>query len=878
MTLDVLENRYRIKLADDDFFNLFLKNSEKLGKHQVVFQLFDGIIQIFYEKTIIYSINNSNLWISHLQKNNRSIYAFGVGEPKINATNIPVCVIDFPTEGIDNSCMGAYADEEGSVFILIRVSYQKLRKISTNNFLTSPERVQASEKGKKRYFITLGPINQPEILENVIKFVQEMGKITDHNQEFYIDLEDEKIGDSDITSEDDDMKSCVLCGKPLSNSELDLEDEVNSFKHKDADKCYDCMGKIYAARGISEIKKHVSIKLFNEKTLLRVFDDPDVFRNYFKILKKLSLIKDFSKDVYIFNQAQNIDDYIKTYSEYLEVPIENSNEISPKVPDEIPVPLTKSYETDGQKACEVCGAKLDLDNFYKSKDSSDGLTGKCKECSRKSHAAKAIEEIRNYVEPATPFNKEDLLKESNNRMVFLDYFWTLQEFDLLNEDKKPDFYLLKDEEKLNEFIAKYGEESHDILKESVINKPTEKKTTPKLAKACQICHETLPISNFYKSPSSEDGYSDKCKECSRKSYAARALLALMECVEPGVSFYKKDLLDQCENQLQFRDYFWTLQELDLLEYNEKNDLYSLTQEDVINQFLNKYGEKPVQEKISKDTNDIQDEKPFEEIKSEDSSDAKVENPFEKENTKKDVKVCVTCGKSLPTSNFYKSSYNPDGLVDNCKVCADTKNAAKILMEIQEYVKISEPFTKTELSNKIGNETRANYYIWTLQEQDLISYTERTDTYVLENNDKFKIYQDMIKTESSDETGEISQSEEVKIKPSCKIENNEKIVTTDHEVSHSTDLTHKRIIYVSDNNGSIDSNIILKGVIKNDRLIKTLNGLETLINSHTNKIFVNQYDKNYLEVLIDLDIKKESMDETLNLLQEEKWINKTNNGD
>lgn len=870
MTLDVLENRYRIKLADDDFFNLLLTNSDKLGEHKVVYQLFDGIIQIFYENTTIYSIKNSNLWFSHLHKNNKSLFAFGVETPKTNDSNMPVCVIDFPTEGIDNNCIGAYGDENGNVSILIRVNYQKLRKIPTNNILTSPERVQATENGKKRYFITIGQLNQPDILPNLMEFIEEMGRITNNDGEIHVDLTESKdpisLEDDNEFVEDDKVK-CVICGEPLSNSQLNLRDEVNSFKKNDKDKCYDCMGKIHAARGISEIKKHVSIKLFNEKTLLKVVDDPETFKNYFKILKKLKLIKDFSKDVYIFNQAQNIDQYINTYSEFLEVPSVNSKEVANDIPDII----STTKETDGMKVCEVCGAKLDLDNFYKSKDSPDGLTDKCKDCSRKSHAAKAIEEIRKFVEPATSFNKDDLLKESNNRMVFLDYFWTLQEFDLLEEDKKPEFYLLKSEEELNEFIAKYGDESPEIT-EPVIEKPPEKKVAPKLAKACQICQQTLPISNFYKSPANDDGYSDKCKDCSRKSYAARALEALLECVEPGVSFYKKDLLDQCENQLQFRDYFWTLQELDLLEYNEKTDLYSLKEEDVLNQFLNKYGENPLEEEV-----------PPKDVKDEESVEVKPEplvkdtEIFELENTDKDVKVCLTCGKSLPISNFYKSSYNTDGLVDNCKNCADTKNAAKIVLEIQEHVEIGIPFTKNDLSQKIENETRANYYIWTLQEQDLISYNERTDTYVLEDNDKFRVYQDIIKGETKEIADEVIPSE-LKIQPTCKIKTDKELVEDDPEVSSfNPDISRKEIIYMSDNDG-YPSNIIIKGIIKNDTLIETLNDLETLLNSNTNKMLVNQYMENYLEVMIDLAVKRESLDEALNLLKEEKWIDKTNNGD
>lgn len=848
MTLNILKNRYRIKLADDDFFKLLLNNSKKIGEHRVRYQFFEGNIQTYYENSNVYVINNSNLWFSHTQKSNRSLFAFGADTPEFN--DKPICLIDFPIDGINTNCMGAYADDKGMVSILIRISYQKLRKIPADNVLTSPERVQATEKSKKRYFITLGTLNQVNIINNIINFVQEMGEITNNTSEIVMGLEDSKP-DKKLTSEED---TCILCGKPLSNSQLDLMDEVKSLGQKDHDKCYDCMGKIYAARALSEIQKQVSIKLFNEKTLIKSSNEPDTFRLYFKILKKLSLIKNFSKDVYIFNQTKNIDDFIKTYSGFIETPItDQKRKDVTSASEEIDTTSTLK-EINGKKVCDICSVKLDLDNFYKSKDAPDGLSDKCKVCSRKAHAAKAIEETRKFVDPDTPFNKEDLLKESGNRMVFLDYFWTLQEFDLLDEDKKPDFYLLKGEKELNKFVTKYGEKS-----EPFISKPspeeTEKKTTPKLAKICQICRETLPISNFYKSPSSEDGYSDKCKECSRKSYAARALNALLECVEPGVFFYKKDLLDQCENQLQFRDYFWTLQELDLLEYNEKTDLYNLQKEEIVTQFLNKYGETPQKEKIE----DIIDEKPVEDKT---PIEIPIENPFEEEKTQKDLKICVSCGKSLPISNFYKSSYNVDGLVDSCKTCADNNNAAKILKEMENHVDIGVPFTKKELIEKLDNETKANYYIWTLQEQDVISYTERTNTYILEDNEKFRIYKDIIKTEK-----------ETKKEPPKTI----KVEKTDVKNSHKG-LDCKEIIYISNNDGSVTSNLIIKGIIENVSLIDTLNSLKGLIESNTNKIFVNQHLNNYFELIVDLNLKKESVDEALILLRDQNWVDITNNRD
>jgi len=857
MPLEILQNKYRIKLADDDFFKALFNNSEKFGEFQAIFESFNGlIINYFYENTNVYYINEMGIWFSHVQHNTRSFYAFGINEPKKDETNIPTCVVDFPMEKIDDNCLGAYADNNGNVTILIRINYQKLRKKSISDILTGQKRTQALENGKKRYFINLGPINEQELLDNIRNFVYEMESITDHSQ-ILVDLKDSKSNYSKFGVSESKRKrflkaetkpevetestskntteTCVLCKKPISDSKLDLK--IKSLKNFHPDKCHDCLEKIYAAKALSEIKKLVSIKLFNEKTLIKNADDPDTFKSYFKILKKLELIKEFSKDIYIFNQAKDIDKFIEKYSKFFEA---NDDIIKTVESDEIE-----------NKQCAVCGKKLDLDKFYKSDDSPDGLTTICKECSRKSHAAKAIEEIRNYIDPSTPFNKEDLLKQSNNRMVFLDYFWTLQEFNLLEEDKKPDYYHLTDEKELNEFIEKYGLKTPKKTPPKVEEAPKKKKT-PKLAKTCEICNLKLPISDFFKTHDSEDGYSAKCKKCSRKSYAARALNALLDCVEPDVLFYKKDLLDQCENQIRFKDYCWTLQEFDLLDYNEKDDSYRLKPEEVVNQFINRYSEKGTPAKAAKEKLTQPDE-----------------TPPVMEINKKAVKKCATCGKILPVSNFYKSSSTNDGLLDSCKSCSEKTNAAKILSEIQNYVDFGNPFTKDELSNKIKNETKANYYIWTLQEQNLLIYNEKTNTYVLEECDDIKLPEndkDPIKTEVGETPIIIKEETPDNSK-------NEEIPKTSH-VNETDPFSEKEIIYISDNDGSAYSTIILKGIIQNNDLIKTLKALEILMDSNINKIIIHRHLEHYSELMIDLEIEKKSIDETLLLLKDANWKNQT----
>ncbi len=60
-------------------------------------------------------------------------------------------------------------------------------------------------------------------------------------------------------------------------------------------------------------------------------------------------------------------------------------------------------------------------------------------------SAKAIVEIRKFGDPLPQFNKEDLLKDLIIKMVFLDLFLDTQRFNLIEEDKKPDNYLLKGE-------------------------------------------------------------------------------------------------------------------------------------------------------------------------------------------------------------------------------------------------------------------------------------------------------------------------------------------------------------------------------------------------------------------------------------------------
>ena len=524
------------------------------------------------------------------------------------------------------------------------------------------------------------------------------------------------------------------------------------------------------------------------------------------------------------------------------------------------------------KICEVCGEDLDPDNFFKSDLSQDGHSIKCKKCSRKSYAANALEKIRDYVEPDTPFKKDDLLKQAPNRMQYLDYIWTLQEFNLLTQDEQSDTYTLKPEEVLNAFIEKYGDKKYEIIKTNIIS-PPKKGSLKKIIKICETCGQKLPISDFYKSSSTEDGFSPKCKDCSRKSHAAKALRELRECVEPGVLFVKDDLLNQCENRIQFLDYLWTLQELDLLQTDEKTGAYVLKSECELNEFMEKYGQKTQENSTSTDeiTSDVatSTKKTSEtDITNETFVDISADEMpittiYSNNNSKKSVKLCTTCGQKLPLSNFYKSSSNEDGYVERCKNCDDRTNAAKIMREIQKYFELGKPFTQNELSKKIDNITKAKYYLWTLQEQDLIEYQEKTHTYVL----KMEIFEDYKKF-IKEEPKELSLDTK-----SLPLDERDSTNQFDvYDTIQLNNLESKEIIYISNNMGSSNTNIMMKAIVKNENILPTLWGIETLMLSNMKKLFINRYSTNFSETIIDLEIKNESVDEILSILEDENWNN------
>ena len=214
----------------------------------------------------------------------------------------------------------------------------------------------------------------------------------------------------------------------------------------------------------------------------------------------------------MINQDEKHDLYILKPEEELNSFIEKYGDKRPEITSETTEPSKQKQTKKIIKECEICGNKLPVSQFYTSTTSDDGYNSKCKDCSKKSHAITALEEIKAYVGPEdTPFNKDDLSNQFEDRMKFLDYIWTLQEFDLIIHDEKLDVYALNSEDKLNSFVEKYGDkpaekqEEHaepEGLKPEVsipqVKNPYEKELLDDGFKECELCGKSLPISNFYR--------------------------------------------------------------------------------------------------------------------------------------------------------------------------------------------------------------------------------------------------------------------------------------------------------------------------------------------------------------------------------------------
>lgn len=214
----------------------------------------------------------------------------------------------------------------------------------------------------------------------------------------------------------------------------------------------------------------------------------------------------------------------------------------------------------------VCGKELP-DEYTKDK---------CKRCIKKGYASKIIIKLLESIYPEVPFKKEDLSSLGLIDIQISDYIWTLQEFDLINENKSNHTFSLKDKNTLRKFIAKWGDP----------NKLEDKnKNHTKLSKTCLLCSKTLNISEFTETSKGVDNY---CKNCKKLIRTARELKNILNHVDIGFEFKESDLIEYFPNEIILRGTLWDLLDADLIIQDSTTKKYTIKDEKVINPFLEKY--------------------------------------------------------------------------------------------------------------------------------------------------------------------------------------------------------------------------------------------------------------------------------------------------
>ena len=217
-----------------------------------------------------------------------------------------------------------------------------------------------------------------------------------------------------------------------------------------------------------------------------------------------------------------------------------------------------------------------------------------------------------------------------------------------------------------------------------------------------------------------------CRACFRKQYASKIIKKLVFVIEPGLGFKKGDLKSLNLSNAQIDDYIWTLQEFNLIEV--ESNKFKLKDKDTLNKFRIDSKMDPIDFNIIDEENRL-------------------------------IKICKICGKTLPISQFYKSSDDYDGV---CKICKKLIVTARYLEEIIRYVGFDNEFNQTDLIEYIPNKNQIMGMLWSLQDNDLLIEKEG-QIYILADESKCLDFLDKYQTNLK----EINIKSKVKSKPKSK---------------------------------------------------------------------------------------------------------------
>ena len=711
MTLNVLKNRYRIELADEDFLNTLSKFSLKFSRIKVVYEYFEGnFTKIVYENTDIYFLEEQNIWFSHIIKNNKSFFAFGMDKPKKDDSNYPICILDFSLKANKSNCKGAYAqDKQGNISVLLRNYDPELEKNLYKSVSNDLELTPIFDEDKKSYFFLICNLNDRNIREKIKNFVNFMDTMSnqDLNDTFNLFLEKSRL-------KEDNTTICIICGKNISNKALDSS--LNSFTNNNKNTCLDCLEKINCANALKEIKEQVSLKLFTEKNLLKKVKYSKVLHSYLSILKKQEIIKVFSKDTYYLNPKIDLDDFIKKYSNMnygktisddslILIDTDLSNETNINT-------INSSSKSLESKICEACGKKLSLRNYYINKKSKDGLSSKCINCIKRDETANGLNEILKYVRLDEEFSK-DLLIEKSVKLpsTISQYLWDLRYQSLIERNKSNDKYIIKTNDKLKDFC-----EEHNItinIQKTNADDVLSHKNIEKQIKLLEDKEWTVR-----RTAANKIGYIGD----------ETAIIPLVKALKDDNLFVKINAVKSLGK---------------IGDERAIEPLYELSNEK--NYHLNKTALLAIEQ--------IKANSIHETIINSSSNHSKV-----------GLKVCEACGKELSFSEFYNYRANPDGLTNNCKKCIKERRAVNLLKEIISNIGFNVSFSKKTLKNHTNkSNSTLNAYLNDLTDLGLLKYDKSKDKYVLIKNDEVRVFfekYDIISSKKSETTKNTSTNSSV----------------------------------------------------------------------------------------------------------------------
>ena len=536
----------------------------------------------------------------------------------------------------------------------------------------------------------------------------------------------------------------------------------------------------------------------------------------------------------------------------------------------------KEYKDFYAPKCEICGKSLRLGSKKTI----------CKTCSRKIHASKNLIELKEFVSPEIPFRKEDLEKLGFNKIKIKDCIWSLQENDLINENKGE--YSLKNKEVLDEFISKYGIENENSKEETV--KPDKK--TLKLNKTCKICGETLPIRKFYQDENSPDGYEDFCKKCKRLVNAARSLKWLLDHVDTGNSYNESELKELYSTDFEFQSNVWSMQDYDLIKA-EANGEYIIASEKECKKFLDKY----YVEKENKETYSTPNKKITK------NEEVNEEVPVDKKEQMKIVLDALSSGKTkqeaaalanIPVykithwKNEGKQGMGEDNITfyrklidielnkeltkknnESNKLTTDNKESEKKDKDSGEsYPKgILDPLPKEYEDSFKSSKSISTGFAWVNKIGKNWVYQRQINGKPLKinNSNIFELYKEI---KDKDYVWGVRDIEKAKLslrlnvynsvldvsKPDNSFNENKSDNSDDNSNTNKKDsgLNKQNLTITYLNNDSESKNVIVKGIIKNTELINVLNHLKEF-EKEIDRLISTSKGFNLIDIFIELNI-------------------------